>query len=466
MTGTKVVMSNPKKEVESDLSSKGSNIDYSLVYKRLLSEYKSSQLPVEVDFRKLVDMSSRAERFTHLLHTYPAKLLVNIPYFFINCKNIINDNSTILDPFCGSGTVLLESIIAGHDAIGADANPLARLISKSKTTPIDSELLQTALDKVLSLAEYSKDMIQPNSAMLDWSRWYSEPVKRKLGKLAYAIEKQTNSELKEFLNVCLSQTARKVSFADPTVSVPVRLNPERFSNDKKKSDLIREQLKSLSQADVEAVFQKITLTNIKRMSKLHKNPYKGKVTQLLEDAKFLDGLLSNSVDLIITSPPYAGAQKYIRSSSLSIGWLNLSPDGTLRCLEKKNIGREHYSKSEYTVLPKLPIDSITNLIDEIKKKNPLRAHIVVQYLIEMRQAINECFRVLKSKGTMVLVVGNNVICGHEFETQKYLRQIAEEIGFTTEMILRDEIHSRGLMTKRNKTASLIACEWIIILKKV
>ena len=104
-------------------------------------------------------------------------------------------------------------------------------------------------------------------------------------------------------------------------------------------------------------------------------------------------------------------------------------------------------------------------LERVREKNALRFHIAANYLIEMQEALKEAYRVLKSKGKMVLVIGNNLVCGEEFETRKYLEEICTEIGFSTEIILKDEIHSRGLMTKRNKTASVISCEWIIILRK-
>ena len=65
-----------------------------------------------------------------------------------------------------------------------------------------------------------------------------------------------------------------------------------------------------------------------------------------------------------------------------------------------------------------------------------------------------------------MVIGNNTIAGYEFLTYKYLIEIAESIGFKTELVLIDDIKSRGLMTKRNKTASVISREYIIVFKKV
>ena len=64
-----------------------------------------------------------------------------------------------------------------------------------------------------------------------------------------------------------------------------------------------------------------------------------------------------------------------------------------------------------------------------------------------------------------MVIGNNTIAGYEFMTYKYLIEIAEKIGFSTELVLIDDIKSRGLMTKRNNTASEILREYIVIFSK-
>src|SRR5947208_2086524 len=106
-------------------------------FRALLMRYKRGSDPVRIDFRKLVLWPSYPERATHLIHPYPAKLLAHIPFFFLAQTELSEDGETVADPFCGSGTVLLESVLAGRSAFGADANPLARLIATVKTTKYD-----------------------------------------------------------------------------------------------------------------------------------------------------------------------------------------------------------------------------------------------------------------------------------------------------------------------------------------
>lgn len=454
--------SNKRKKV--GIKSTHDNNDFSEDYVALARKFSQSKRPIPVDFRKLVNFHSGIDRFTHIAHFYPAKLLLNIPYFFLRCKSLTGEVKTVLDPFCGSGTVLLEAIINGKAAYGADANPLARKISKVKTTPINCDKIERSTKRILANARKSNNKRLPQ-AFLNWEHWYSPLAHSNLAKLSHEVGKTRNPTVRNFLELCLSQTARKTSFADPKVSVPVKINPQKH---KLKSKLRIEAQKLLDRAqnsDPITVFEKIVKQNAHRLTELSSLKGLGEVLSISDDARKLKEIPKNSIDLIITSPPYAGAQKYIRSSSHGIGWLQLSPDGTLRTLERKNIGREHYSKSEYLTLTLPPVRGTKNLLKRIYDKNPLRAHIAANYLKEMAIALKEAYRVLAKSGTFILVVGNNEVCGETFETQKYIRSICTEIGFSTHLVLRDDINSRGLMTKRNKTASVIACEWIIVLKK-
>ena len=82
--------------------------------------------------------SAKTGYLTHGLHPYPAKFIPQIPNALI--QELSSVGETIADIFCGSGTTLLEALQLKRNAVGIDANPLAALISRAKTTPLaDSE---------------------------------------------------------------------------------------------------------------------------------------------------------------------------------------------------------------------------------------------------------------------------------------------------------------------------------------
>ncbi|HCG9188127.1 DNA methyltransferase [Vibrio parahaemolyticus] len=439
---------------------------------KFFSAYEEAKKPIEVDFRELVDWVPYSDSYTHYIHSYPAKLIKHIPIFFLNSKILLPERkSLVLDPFCGSGTVLLESLLAGHSAIGCDANPLARLIAKVKTTRLESEELHKIKASIIMKANRFRKVVPLN--VVNVEHWFSESTINQLSKLYRAINEICTGKELEFFLATFSSIVKKVSYADPNLSVPVKIKPEKYVNDVVKERLSNK-LIELKNVDVISLFSSQSDKNIHRVSLLDSVTNDDVTAEVVSDdarkiTKKLDRnadlLDSNSVDLIVTSPPYAGAQKYIRSSSLSLGWLGLCEEKSLRDYEKLNIGREHYSKSEYTKPIRFGVADIDCFFEEIEKENPLRAHINSNYLKEMECAISEMFRVLKKDKYCVVVIGNNEVCGRKFETQKYIRLLAERVGFYTKLVLVDDIHSRGLMTKRNKTASVINSEWILVFKK-
>ena len=86
------------------------------IIKKFIEDFSMDKKPIEVSFRKLLPEIKNIDRFTHLIHTYPAKLLVHIPYFFLNNSVFSKKDDNVLDPFNGSGTVLLESILSNSIA--------------------------------------------------------------------------------------------------------------------------------------------------------------------------------------------------------------------------------------------------------------------------------------------------------------------------------------------------------------
>ncbi|MDX0439443.1 DNA methylase [Sinorhizobium medicae] len=409
--------------------------------------YEASGLPVTVNFRTLVPLGSGVDRATHLFHSYPAKLLLNIPLFFINCTKYSSPNDVVYDPFSGSGTVLVEALMAGRRALGADANPLARLIATAKTTHISSDLISTALDTVLSNVDHNRQV--PFTTAIKKDMWFSEEVALSLGALLYSIRSHTNGAVLAFMEACFSACVKRLSVSDPRLSVPVRL----------KGDALEKHV--LNSPSVIDHFAKVVGANSARLAKMPE----GCRSVIYTDARQRHSDGDVQADLIITSPPYAGAQKYIRASSLSIGWLGMAPSDRLRELEKLNIGREHFYKSDYSVESVSVVPSAQEVLSKIKSMNSLRSHIADTYLREMDDAAEAIISRLRQNGHLVLVVGDNMICGHNFPTSQFVKDIFNSKGLTTSLELVDDIRSRGLMTKRNKTAGTIEREHVIVFQK-
>jgi DNA modification methylase len=423
---------------------------------RLIECYQNTGEAQEVSFRELVPWLKVGERATHYLHSYPAKLLPQIAHFFLAASNMSEKGASVLDPFSGTGTVALEAILSGKKAFYADANPVARLITSVKTSVISLDSVRAAYARAIQRYKKSRSSTPPD--VVNIAHWYEPQVIGHLCRLKAGIDAESDGHIKDFLYVTFSSVVRKCSLADPRLSVPVRLKEYSGRRVTKKISVIE-------------CFSEQFEANCKRMAEYVK------LTKICEvghsagsDARKLElspgtPLPSGTIDLVITSPPYAGAQKYIRATSLSLGWLGFVKSSQLRELEDKNIGREHIPKQKYESFVRTGIASADLILESVYKENPLRAAIASTYLIEMKSALREIYRVLKTGGRMILVIGNNVVCGKEFMSSEYLSIACQELGMSVELKLIDSIKSRGLMTKRNKTASLITREWVLVLRK-
>lgn len=436
----------------------------------MFTEYNKMKEPISVNFRELVPEIVNMDRYTHFMHAYPAKLLQQIPYYFLKNNILSKEGDTVLDPFCGTGTVLLESALANRNAIGVDVNPLATLISKTKTSRLSIDILENELKKLekkFIIYKSSKErFLIPNISNIE--HWYNKKNIRKLIKIKTIISQIEDGKVREFFNIVFSLCCKKFSYSDPRVSVPVRIRKDKFEDGHLLKQAAIKQIRFVNKGAIFDFFIEQAKKNINRLSK-YQDSIRGfdiKIEVFNQDIKTIDNAVKkNSIQLILTSPPYVSAQKYIRASSLSLQWLELS-EKKIPELDKESVGREHFPKKEYEYLHLTNFTSIDKILTKIYYRNKLRAYITYKYLKEMEQSFHHFHRVLKKEGFFVMVIGNNTIAGYEFMTYKYLIEIAENIGFETELVLIDDIKSRGLMTKRNKTASMISREYIIVFQKV
>jgi hypothetical protein len=434
------------------------------IYSDLLSTYESRGQSVEVDFRELISGVGSPDRATHMLHSYPAKLLRHIPAFVVASPQVCSETALIHDPFCGSGTTLVEAFLAGHSATGLDVNPLAILISKVKTTPLDDGEVLDELDGVLAGAKRKGDVELASADRLAY--WYQPEQLADLGRLKKALETVENQDVRDLLNVALSATARDVSLANPRISVPVRLKPEAYPEGHELRRRLAARLEKVRQAEVLDLFAGAVARVVDGVSRL-KDPYDGQtVTVAHGDARapISSARDQSQADLILTSPPYLGAQKYIRATSLNLLCLEIADQDELRRLQGMSVGREFFRKSEYAKATPTGISAADAVIQECRGTNPLRAHLATEYISDMRKAIGSMVMRLRAGGVVVLVVGGNQLCGKPFDTPAYLTQLCEDAGLKLELQLTDTIRSRGLMTRRNREASPIASERVLIFR--
>ncbi|MBI4063454.1 MAG: hypothetical protein HY401_04045 [Elusimicrobia bacterium] len=471
----------------------------SLRLKQLRNRFSTKNEAINFDFREFCQKNigiKRSDVFTHYLHPYPAKLLPYIPAFFLSDEALIDRKAKVLDPFAGSGTVLLEALVNPYfsrPVVGVEINPLARLISRVKTTPLSISRLQKLNSEIV---DKTRSISPVKPAIKNIEAWFSTAACNRLGILLGRILELEPGKYRDFFLVCFSRIVRTCSLADPNIPPPVKLKPSKYRENPSHYLEMKEFLEHSRYPDVQALFQKAVSSNCARLQRLvetlDKNDVQVEAQVIWDDAQKIGlgrysgngainkrgaGVLPDkSIGAIITSPPYLTAQKYVRSTKLELFWLGMADNFTLPHLDRMTIGSERTNfkhnmgnrkgdKSdlleEYT--DKMPL--LCYALNEIKKLSLDRALEVGQYFLKMRSVLGEMHRVLKDDAYAVIVLGDSKVNGRPFATHKYLAKFAEEVGFRVALVLRDPIRSRGMWIGRHSTGGRIEDEFVLILQR-
>ena len=340
---------------------------------------------------EILIISNDQSYLTHGIHKFPAKFFPELPRYLIQKYSVAGE--TILDPMCGSGTVVLEAMLNNRIGIGIDIDPIARLIAKVKTTPIDSGfLINSARDLVEQIHELdSLPDYQPSIPEFHYrENWFRPFVLRELAIITESIDslfspKQNDTmfhDISDFCRIVLSSIIRDVSNADPHCTRTV---------------LRKKVVKNIRPGDALTKFSETLFRQCDSMCDF----FDTSKALTFKDVRLPDGnalktrLDSDAIDLIITSPPYINAVDYPRTHQLEMYWLGLLGDGPLSRLKRTYIGTETVYKEEYEHLRLSGFESLDPVLEEIYEKDPRRSFIVFKFFEDMKSQLEEMYRILR-----------------------------------------------------------------------
>jgi len=363
--------------------------------------------------------------FLHYLHKYKGKGDPRISRALINLLRV-NKSDTILDPFVGSGAFIADAPTMGLNAIGIEILEIGKLISEVKCNlNYDIKNLKKEIVNLFSNIGYSgRDLFSSNinneikeikaklKELTEENRFYVNilPHLQKIIHLKNKIEQIQNERIRKFLLLLLSQ--KIVEFSE-----------------KKRSNNFIVSFKNYVEDRYLALY-----ATLKLAERLNVDINNGEVEIIKADSTQLSFIDDDSIDGILTSPPYFDALDYIGNNKISIMILGFDED------LKFGSTKEYYSKFEKYDL-KLP-DSAKNLISLLKKsKRSLKAQIVEDYLKMMKLSFGECYRVLKPGKFYAMVVSKYhswIINGEEqrIETSKILADLGISEGFKLAEIIQ------------------------------
>jgi len=421
-------------------------------------DIKVKDLPI-AESPKLVNYlitSNNVNYATHSIHKYPAKFIPNIPRWAIRKYLNGSKNKIVLDPFCGSGTSLLEAAIAEHKSIGIDIDPLSRLISKVKLTLIDPDLLRkTHEDILVKASQIRTGKFMPATENL--LHWFTEVNINDLSILRDIIEQyKKEKDLYDFLIITFSSIIRAVSNAD-NQSQKTYVSHTYHKN----APPVFETFFKTFNRHIEQMTELKSLLNDK--CPIFKLPDKIDATNIQKQVK------NNSVDLTVTSPPYIKAIDYIYNQMVELFWIgdlfDLDTQKRQNNYKRNYIGTKMVSKSQYTKTPKTGFKSLDEIINLIALKDRKHAFIVADYFIKMKENLKSVRKILKTGGHYVMVVGNCNVSGLDVNVTSFLCDIAEKNGYKLHNVFSYTIRNRYMRFSRGGRGGLITHDWIIDLIK-
>ncbi len=360
--------------------------------------------------------AANTKEWTHGYHSYPAMM---IPQVARNLIAIIQQHQpgihTLLDPFMGSGTSLVEGILAGIHAAGSDLNPLSRLITLAKTTAWDPQLLQWHTEKLLDYV----NRVQVSEA--DWPDfdnvefWFKPVVIADLTRLKQGIERVIPETSRPFFWVAFSNTVRWVSNSRNQEFKLYRLDKDHLTQ---------------WNPDVLATFRRVVERNQIGNARLWERQPLPSVELYAHNAMDLSVLPAETFDLMLTSPPYGDSHTtvaYGQFSRLSLQWLNLADaaDGPApHKLDQAMLG----GKSSKELQHALPSPTLTTALNKITDQDKRRAREVLSFYQDLDTTLQEIARVMRPGSYQCWVVGNRTVKKVQLLTDRIITELSERYG--------------------------------------
>ncbi|SHH10399.1 hypothetical protein SAMN05428948_2788 [Massilia sp. CF038] len=336
----------------------------------------------------------------------------------------LRPNSVVLDPMSGSGTVIRQAAELGHRAFGFDMDPLAVLMSRVWTKSVADDLIKTVADQLFDEIERIGDQ----SVVLPWidddpetsdfiDFWFGSAQKIALRKIAFVLDGMTrrrfSGQKKAAIDVIKVALSRIIITKEQAASLARDTSHSRPHKVSAESDF--EVLPALMRS----------IAQIRK--RLLETPTSGASEVNLGDARKLKSVGDNSVDLVLTSPPYLNAIDYLRGHRLSLVWLGFRISN-LRGIRSTSIGAERAPDKQLVMTRYQPIWTAMCDVEILQRKHVSMIH---RYSEDLYRMMSEVARVVKREGTATFVVGNSCLKGNFIQNSAGVEAAAVMNGMRT-----------------------------------
>lgn len=393
------------------------------------------------------------KRMTHGIHPYPAMMIPQIAARLIESYG--QNARLLLDPFCGTGTSLLEANLHGINAVGTDLNPLARLIARVKTTPLGERKLKSRLENIndaLFQARFSS--VRPSLPVKNIDFWFPRKAQGELAFVLNIINSEKDAKVRRFLMVAFSETVRECSYT---------------RNGEFKLYRMKEAQRQKFDPDVFCIFTEKLVRNFEAMRNYAatKPQARAKVSAFNSVQKIPPSV--RTVDLVVTSPPYGDSRTtvaYGQFSRFANEWLGLEENASN--IDARLMGG---TPPKNTPASSLGCAKLEDAVAKIEARNPARAREVCRFYADYRKSAANIAASVKRGGFVCYVVGNRRVKGVELPTDEATRAYFCENGFRPHAAFVRAIPNKRMPAKNSPTNvggvtdQTMTREHIVVLRK-
>jgi len=403
---------------------------------------------------------ANTRQLTHCYHDYPARM---IPQIAAKLLDMFGNNAKLLfDPYCGTGTSLVEATLRGINSVGTDLNPLACLIAKAKTTVADLEKVNMQISEFQKFSLKSKPVSNSSLPRIGGIKnlefWFKTEVIEKLARLRNFIEEIEDDSVQLFFKIAFSETVRESSNTRNSEFKLFRYKPEKLEN---------------FTPDVFGIMTSKLFRNRRGLMEfanvVNGNGFKSKamVCSFNSVISIPEEYISpSSVDIVITSPPYGDSRTtvaYGQYSRLSAAWLDMKePEKT----DRKLMGGQKAKRFN-----EFPSNELNKTIDIIRQRDTKRALDVVAFYNDLLDSIENVSNVIKPGGYACYVIANRKVKNTVLPTDNAISDFFEYFGFRKIKTFKRSIPNKR-MALRNSPSNVpgevdntMVKEFIVVMRK-
>ncbi|MCF2138045.1 MAG: site-specific DNA-methyltransferase [Candidatus Thorarchaeota archaeon] len=394
---------------------------------------------------------------THGLHPYPARMIPQIARKLI--LRYSKSGETVWDPFCGSGTVLVESMLLERRSIGTDLNPFAIFLSKVKTTPIEPDLLSITSRKIIEqvLSLKPGDIEAPVPPMHNIDYWFKKYVQNDLAQILAVINGIEDSDLRDFFRLCFASTVRDVSNMKRGEFKIVRMRKEKLDR---------------FQPEVAAIFAKHVQRCVPLMKSFHAALADKEVStpEIFEVDNRVAPIAPRSVDLVVTSPPYgdsATTVAYGQYSKYLALLLGLEHEDVVS-VDKRSLGG---SNKHDHANGDLESESLSAIYHQVQAKSEKRAKQLLGFFNDLNGSLLSIYDKMRSDSQVCIVLGNRLMSRVRIPTHVIVSELGEAMGFELEQMIPRKIPTKRMPWQNapenveGEKADTMHSEHIVVLHK-